>query len=484
MIYRLIILNGTLKGQQITVEPEPMIIGRAEDTSIHLPDEEVALRHARVEQRENELFISDLGSMNKIIVNKHEEQKTRLKHGDIIEIGRTRLLVQAIVQAEVQSANEESGIGSRRAVKRKLAIAASVLFVAGATFAIIQSGGSASQTSQQMPLPELEFAPNTNPMIEVTSPAEIPDAGLLSSGIGNSLLDDQLKRIQEDLSFIHNHLQKLNTVADIQDERAKTPATENPVAKINEIEVAMKAARDAMTAEAHDEANLVLEHIQIEYPDYLPAYRLRAELLEKMGQPIKARDQWTFILTRTAESDLYRKAVAERTRLGRSESAKNHSEVAALSISALEQMRFRESAEYDEMRTINVKLSYDKNHGPIDPLGVRLLVYFFQQDLDTKRVSLSSVRPYSEIASRQLTQESGNVFSCTVNYIVPKGYYSRDHNTSRQRYYGCMARLHYFDQVVDEQAKPAKLLESTLIDSASFRSAPPRAANMAGQASN
>ena len=86
MIYRLIVLTGPLKGQRITVDPEPMTIGRQEECDIQLPDNEVALHHARLEHRGAELFIRDLGSMNKVILNKREVQETRLKHGDILEL--------------------------------------------------------------------------------------------------------------------------------------------------------------------------------------------------------------------------------------------------------------------------------------------------------------------------------------------------------------------------------------------------------------
>jgi len=104
--------------------------------------------------------------------------------------------------------------------------------------------------------------------------------------------------------------------------------------------------------------------------------------------------------------------------------------------------------------------------GPIDPKGVRLLVYFFEQDLDTRRINLSRVQPFAEANLSALHQESRDTFIFTVSYVAPKGYYARDHNTSRQRYYGFIARLHYFDQLVDEQARPPKLLEPAILEAA------------------
>ena len=141
MIYRLIALNGPLKGQRITIDPEPMTIGRDEACSIVLPDNEAALRHARVEQRGSELYITDLGAMNKVIVNKREVKESRLQHGDIIELGRTRLLVEANVTAEVYPLpGQAAPTQHRRARQHKALVGLAALLVAGVTFALIHSG--------------------------------------------------------------------------------------------------------------------------------------------------------------------------------------------------------------------------------------------------------------------------------------------------------------------------------------------------------
>ena len=101
MMYRLIILTGPDTGQRVTIESKPMVIGRDPDCAIRVADEEVARKHAVIEHKPDGVFIRDLGSMNRILVNHHEVREQRLKHGDTIELGLTRFLVQAIVQADV-----------------------------------------------------------------------------------------------------------------------------------------------------------------------------------------------------------------------------------------------------------------------------------------------------------------------------------------------------------------------------------------------
>jgi pSer/pThr/pTyr-binding forkhead associated (FHA) protein len=103
VIFRLIYLNGSRKGERITISREPMTIGRNDDCTIALPDDpEAATHHCTIEHSDaDELSIRDDGSMNSILINNHETTESKLKHGDTIEIGRTRFLVQAFVQADV-----------------------------------------------------------------------------------------------------------------------------------------------------------------------------------------------------------------------------------------------------------------------------------------------------------------------------------------------------------------------------------------------
>ena len=95
-------MTGERRGQLITIPDEALHIGRGEDCGLVLTDPEIALDHAVVEQDGAGLRIRDLGSMGKILVNNREVRESALKHGDTVELGRTRLLVQAVVEAEVQ----------------------------------------------------------------------------------------------------------------------------------------------------------------------------------------------------------------------------------------------------------------------------------------------------------------------------------------------------------------------------------------------
>lgn len=463
MMYRLIVLNGPLKGQRITVEPDPMILGRGDDCTMQFQDDEMARHHARIEQREHELFINDLGSMNKVIVNKHEIKTGRIKHGDIIELGRTRLLVEALVQAEVQSTGTDSSRLVRRGRKRKLALAASVLLVAGGTFAVLNREPASSP--EAIPPPVADHA-------AVTMPTDAPALAALPEPVPD-LIDERLRDIQAELTALQQRIEQVNQSSQWlaespgHDVATDKPAFALPADAINDEEAIMAAARSAIEAEELEQADLLLEHLRIEHPDYLPGYELRAQLFERLGMPGKAREQWNAIVLRATGTDLYRRAMVERIRIDQQESRGSFNAHDSVRIAALDQVRFRESTDYDEMRTVQIQLAYDRRLGPIDPKAMRLMIYFFEQDLDTRRINLSAIQPYAQANLSALHQDAANDrFTCAVNYVAPKGYYTRDHNTSRQRYYGFIARLHYFDNLVDEQARPAKLLDPAILEAA------------------
>ncbi len=114
MIYRLIVLNGPARGQRITVPDTPVTLGRGEDCTFTMEDEEAAAHHAVVEHTSGGMFVRDLGTMSHILVNNHEVAEARLKHGDVLELGRTQFLVQVSVQAEVNGTGVVSAPRRRR----------------------------------------------------------------------------------------------------------------------------------------------------------------------------------------------------------------------------------------------------------------------------------------------------------------------------------------------------------------------------------
>jgi hypothetical protein len=60
----LIVTEGALAGTRIPLTGSPVLIGRADDSTLVLSDDYVSTRHARISQQDNVWYLDDLGSTN------------------------------------------------------------------------------------------------------------------------------------------------------------------------------------------------------------------------------------------------------------------------------------------------------------------------------------------------------------------------------------------------------------------------------------
>ncbi|MCX4247758.1 GGDEF domain-containing protein [Paraliomyxa miuraensis] len=83
--------NVSLLGLRRDLVPsaEPVTIGRGPDNTIVLPDDGTSRHHARIERRDDEWWIVDLGSTNGTYVHDERVESARLRRGDMIRIGHT-----------------------------------------------------------------------------------------------------------------------------------------------------------------------------------------------------------------------------------------------------------------------------------------------------------------------------------------------------------------------------------------------------------
>lgn len=92
---RLVVLKSkALKnGRSFPAGPVPVTIGRAEDNSVALPDDQFASgHHARIESQRDGVWILDLGSTNGTFVNGARlDGRRRLREGDLVQVGDTEL---------------------------------------------------------------------------------------------------------------------------------------------------------------------------------------------------------------------------------------------------------------------------------------------------------------------------------------------------------------------------------------------------------
>jgi pSer/pThr/pTyr-binding forkhead associated (FHA) protein len=88
----LVVTAGSLSGTRLRLGSGPILIGRAEDSTLVLDDDYASTRHARLTQQGQEYFLEDLGSTNGTYLDRARvTMPTPVPIGVPIRIGRTVL---------------------------------------------------------------------------------------------------------------------------------------------------------------------------------------------------------------------------------------------------------------------------------------------------------------------------------------------------------------------------------------------------------
>lgn len=468
MLYRLVLLTGPEKGKQITVETAPMTIGRDPGCAVRVSDDEVAREHAILEHRPDGLFIRDLGSMNKILINSREVREARLKHGDVIELGRTRFLVQALVQAEVSAE-------TARAVRRKDLASLSVTI---GLFLLAAAAGSALLWRRYTrPPPPPAAAPAAT---RAAPKAKPPAARAASTGsVAEGPVTEEIRRMRQDLADIRESVRGL---AVQQPPAPAVPPAGAPAADAPSRDALTRKVRSMLETAQRDiasnnlaAADQLLEGIQILDPAFLPAYEERARLFEQRGLLDEAIAQWSEIIRRSQGTPLYVHAVAERIRLGQArERALRH-----VRIAGVEQQKFPVSDEFDEMRVLNVALKPGVPGQGVETEAVRVDVTFFDEDKTTRAVHPTRAAVPKAPLKPEGAWAAGAQKSVSATYLVPRNFRSREALVGRDdSFYGYLVRVYYHGKLQDQDARPKTLLQqrAPAAPAAASTNQPPRTA--------
>ncbi len=79
--------------KEVAIGTQPVIVGRSPDTDIQIDNLAVSTNHAKVFVEEGRLVVEDMNSLNGTFVNNQKIQRTVLKTGDSIQIGKHHLVV-------------------------------------------------------------------------------------------------------------------------------------------------------------------------------------------------------------------------------------------------------------------------------------------------------------------------------------------------------------------------------------------------------
>ncbi len=99
------ILDGLERGEILRDLPTPVSIGREEDNQVRLNDERVSRFHAKVQEDDGRIILTDLESTNGTRVNGHAVKMRVLQLGDQVLIGRCLLLYGSPEEIAARSRN-------------------------------------------------------------------------------------------------------------------------------------------------------------------------------------------------------------------------------------------------------------------------------------------------------------------------------------------------------------------------------------------
>jgi hypothetical protein len=86
------IVEGGNKGEVVSLDGAPLLIGRGNDAAIRLDDDYVSTRHARIGSSGDQWYVEDLGSTNGTYVGSSRiSQPTAISLGTQIRIGKSIL---------------------------------------------------------------------------------------------------------------------------------------------------------------------------------------------------------------------------------------------------------------------------------------------------------------------------------------------------------------------------------------------------------
>ena len=87
----MLIQSGFYEGLEICVDRDWLVIGRGRSADLILAEPTISRAHAAVGYAAEGFFVQDLGSTNGTMVNGAKVQRTALKTGDVIQMGKLTL---------------------------------------------------------------------------------------------------------------------------------------------------------------------------------------------------------------------------------------------------------------------------------------------------------------------------------------------------------------------------------------------------------
>ncbi len=115
MQLRISVLNGSLSGRSYVLHEGALLLGRGVDAGIRFDpavDSMVSSRHCLVQAEPDGFYVVDNQSTNGTYVNGQRVQRTRLNHGDVIELGNPGVRLGVALESPAPSPSPAASVAS------------------------------------------------------------------------------------------------------------------------------------------------------------------------------------------------------------------------------------------------------------------------------------------------------------------------------------------------------------------------------------
>ena len=343
-MYRLIFQSGPQRGRRVVIRQGPVILGRHPDAALRLPEPEVALQHALLEdQPGGGVLLRRLGAEGNVLVNQQAVATAELRDGDLIVIGPHTLQFQSGAAPAAKSGGRRLGIlQTVTLLAVGLLLAGQMIFlflvsVKPPTPTVVVVPPAVTETTQVAAVATttslvVRPAPALPPMVASVPTVTPTRVAVAAPPPAGSVYSNEMNQMRTDIARLHRDVEALPplvpqvitnlvvpAVATVMPPPA--PATA-PSFEFSADDLVLAQARKmfvktmARAAQLDpDELDGELATIQNMAPDFLPPIIERAQLMARRNQRADALTQWQQIRKLAQNEDLRARAVDEIAKL-------------------------------------------------------------------------------------------------------------------------------------------------------------------------
>ena len=452
-MYRLDHLNGPQRGGHRIVQRRRIEAGSDLACSLWAPMDGLAPRHAVLEDDGERVRIRALDGAS-LRVNGRAVLEAELAEGDAIEIGPMRLRF---------SRRRRRIRDFRRAIPA--AAAALALAAAGGYLYRRQRGADGAgeiETPPFVPPSEGEVAPSLRIMETAAERMETTEA-------------ERLERLGVELERERG----LAPAGPADGDGSAADADDRETRRRNAV-AALTVARLRAEEGRLNEADTILARLQASSPDFLEAFAERARIQERQGRIEDALRQWRAILDAGPAGALHGLAAAETLRLTRllapapppiprtpdpspaPPAVPTPQPTPRLRIVSTEHRRFPATAEYEEMRLLQIVVRAESPLSPAELDAARLDIVFY--DIVDGGAAASPTRARtspSPVYLRDAPRDGQGNWTVTATYTVPRGLRERERRATGRnwRYHGFLVQAFIGGEWQTADARPRNLAE-------------------------